>query len=146
LCCQQSLHADGHFFFDLGSRRRGFIHPDCCDQLFAELELDVMTPEEMLALTIEGPGLVGPESRLTAHLFDAAESLVASEELGKENSRLHKALPMIIGRPIDAAYRELVMINRQAMSPDEQMGDDLYYRFACRRRKIARELRLAGLF
>jgi cellulose biosynthesis protein BcsQ len=146
LCCQQSLHADGHFFFDLGSRRRGFIHPDCCDQLFAELELDEMTPEEMLALTIEGPGLVGPESRLTAHLFDADESLVASEELGKENSRLHKALPMIIGRPIDAAYRELVMINRQAMSPAEQMGDDLYYRFACRRRKIARELRLAGLF
>jgi cellulose biosynthesis protein BcsQ len=146
LCCRQSLHADGHFFFDLSSRRRGFIHPDCCDQLFAELELDVTTSEEILALTIEGPGLVGPESRLTAHLFDADESLLASEEFGKEKSLLHKALPMIIGRPLDAAYRELVIINRQAMSPAEQMDDDLYRRFSRRRRKIARELRLAGLF
>lgn len=146
LCCQQSLHADGHFFFDLSSRRRGFLHPDCCDQLFAELELDVVTSEEILALTIEGLGLVGPESRLTAHLFDADESLVASEELGKEKSRVHNTLPMIIGRPLDAAYRELVIINCQAMSPAEQMGDDLYRRFASRRRKIARELRLAGFF
>lgn len=105
-----------------------------------------MTSEEILALTIEGPGLVGPESRLTAHLFDADESLVASEELGKEKSRFHNALPMIIGRPLDAAYRELVIINRQVMSPAAQMGDDLYRRFAFRRRKIARELRLAGLF
>lgn len=146
LCCQQSLHTDGHFFFDLSSRRRGFIHTGCCDQLFAELELDVMSPEEILALTIEGPGLVGPESRLTAHLFDADENLVASEELGEGKGRLHKTLPMMIGRPIDASYRELVIINRQAISPAEQMGDDLYRRFACRRRKIARELRLAGLF
>jgi hypothetical protein len=146
LCCQQSLHADGHFFFDLSSRRRGFLHPDCCDQLFAELELDVVTSEEILALTIEGLGLVGPESRLTAHLFDADETLVASEDLGKEKSRVHNTLPMIIGRPLDAAYRELVIINCQAMSPAEQMGDDLYRRFASRRRKIARELRLAGFF
>ncbi len=146
LCCQQSLHADGHFFFDLSSRRRGFIHPDCCDQLFAELELDVMTHEEILALTIEGPGLFGPECRLTAHLFDADESLVASEDLGKEKSLLHKTLPMIIGRPVDAAYRELVLVNRKAISPAEQLGGDLYRSFALRRRKIARELRLAGLF
>jgi len=146
LCCQQSLHANGHFFFDLSSRRRGFIHPDCCDQLFTELELDVTTPDEMLVLTIEGPGLVGPESRLMAHLFAADESLVCSEEFGKEKSHLHKALPMMIGRPIDTAYRELVIINRQAMSPAAQLGDDLYRRFALRRRRIARELRLAGLF
>jgi cellulose biosynthesis protein BcsQ len=146
LCCQQSMHTNGHFFFDLNSRRRGFIHPDCCNQLFSELELDVITPEEILALTIEGSGLVGPESRLTAHLFDADESLVASEEFGKEESRLHKTLPMIIGYPIDAAYRELVLISRQAMNPADQMGDDLYRRFVCRRRKITRELRLAGLF
>ena len=100
----------------------------------------------MLALTIEGPGLVGPESRLTAHLFDADMTLLASEEFSEEKGRLHKTLPMIIGRPIDAAYRELVLINRQALSPSEQLGDELYRRFALRRHKIARELRLAGLF
>lgn len=146
VCCQQSLHAEGHFFFSLSSRRRGFIHPDCCDQFFAELELAIATSGEILALTIEGPGLVGPESRLTAHLFDADEGHVASEELGQEKSCLYKALPMMIGRPVDAAYRELVVINRQAIRPAEQMDDDLYHRFVCRRRKIARELRLAGLF
>jgi len=146
LCCQQSLHTDGHFFFDLSSRRRGFIHPDCYDKIFAALELDVTTPDEMVALTIEGPGLVAPECRLTAHLFDADESLVASEELDREKNHLSEGLSMMIGHPLDAAYRELVLVNREAISPAEQLGDDLYRRFALRRRKIARELRLAGLF
>jgi len=100
----------------------------------------------MVALTIEGPGLVGPECRLTAHLFDADESLVASEELDREKNHLSEGLSMMIGRPLDAAYRELVLVNREAISPAEQLGDDLYRRFALRRRKIARELRLAGLF
>jgi hypothetical protein len=145
-CCQESLHDDGHFFFDLVSRRRGFIHPDCCDKLLAELELDVTTPEGVLALTIEGPGLVGPESRLTAHFFDGVENLVASEEPGRDKGPLPEGLSVMIGRPLDAAYRELVLINREATSPAEQLADDLYHRFALRRRKISRELRLAGLF
>jgi cellulose biosynthesis protein BcsQ len=146
LCCQSSLHADGHFFFDLSSRRRGFIHPDCCDRIFAEFELDMAKPEEMLALTIEGPGLVGPEARMTAHLFDAEESLVVSEELDSEKNHLSEGLSMMMGRTIDAAYRELVLVNRKAGSPAEQLDDDLYRHFAFRRRRIARELRLAGLF
>ncbi len=146
VCCQHSLRADGHFFFDLSSRRRGFIHPDCCGRLIAELKLDTAKADEMLAFTIEGPGLVGPESRVTAHLFDADESLVASEELDREKNHLCEGLSMMIGRSLDAAYRELVLVNRKGLSPAEQLGDDLYRRFAFRRRKIARELRLAGLF
>jgi chromosome partitioning protein len=147
LCCRQSLSANGHFFFDLSSRRRGFIHPDCFDKVFAGLELDAAKSDEMLALTLEGPGLFGPECRLTVHFCDADKGLAASEELDlKGQKNLAELLSVVIGRPLDAAYRELVLINCETLSVDDQLGADNYSGFSLRRRKIARELRLAGLF
>lgn len=146
LCCRQSLHGEGHFFFDLGSRRHGFIHPECFDKIFFGLGLEDAQPGEMLALILEGPGLVGPECRLTAHSFDG-EGLVASEEVDHEEQKiLSESLSMMIGRSLDAAYRELVLVNREVLSIDALSADDGFKFFALRRRKIARELRLAGLF
>jgi len=145
-CAQQSLNYDGHFFFDLNSRRRGFLHPGCFEQLFSGLDLDPAMPIEMLALTIEGPGLIGAESRLAAYQFDAETSLVAGDVIDKGEDKLSEALSMMIGRPLDAAYRVLVLINCNLMSPAVQLSDDTYRYFSLRRREIARELRLAGLF
>ena len=145
-CCQQSLNHDGHFFLDLNSRRRGFLHHACFEQFFSGLDMDLEPPEETLALTIEGPGLVSAESRITAHLFDTDTNLAASVELDKEKKHLSEALAVMIGRPLDAAYRELVLINRNLMSPSVQLSDDHYRFFILRRRDVARELRLAGLF
>lgn len=145
-CARQSLNDDGHFFFDLNSRRRGFFHPDCFEQLFSGLDLDPATPDEMLALTIEGPGLVDAECRLAAYRFDAEARLVASDEIENGQDKYPEALSMMIGRPLDAAYRELVLVNRNLMSPAMQLSDGPYRSFSLRRREIARELRLASLF
>lgn len=145
-CCQQSLHSDGHFFFDLNSRRSGFIHPDCYAQLFSRLPLEPEKPDQLLALTIEGPGLVGPEIRLTAHQFVSDESLVSSHELDIDEDNLSATLSVMLGRPLDAAYRELVLVNVRVTQPAEQLGDDSCRYFSLRRRTVARYLRLSGLF
>lgn len=147
-CCRQSLLTAGHFYFDLRSRRRGFIHPSCFDQISDGLNLDDIDDlENLVALTIDGPGLLGPECRLTAHLFHTDGGIAVSNEIefyGRKS--LVELLSMITGQSLDAAYRELILVDRAILTADAQLADDAYRRFARRRRQIARELRHAGLF
>jgi chromosome partitioning protein len=148
LCGSHSASGGGHFYFDLRSRRRGFIHPAC----FARL-LDGFLPEaddgpvDLVALTIDGPGLVGPDCRVTAHLCNAEGELLGSEEVAL---RMHQKrgdwLAMITGRPLDAAYCELVLINRESGPAGRHLGADADREFTRKRRLIARELRHTGLF
>ena len=146
LCCRQSLADGGYFYFDLRSRRRGFIHPLCFERFHDDLKLDDDS-DNMVALTIDGPGLVGPECRLTMHLFDTDCGLVCSEEVDLvEQTHLVEWLSMMTGQSLDVAYRELILVNRVAQTAEAQLADSAYRRFALRRRKLARELRHAGLF
>ncbi len=148
LCVRHSLLDAGHFYFDLRSRRRGFIHPVCFEQVFDDLNQDAADGlNHLFALTIDGPGLIGPECRLTAHLFDTDEGLVGSEEIDLSGRKsLADLLSMITGQSLDAAYRELILVNRVTKTVDVQLADGAYRQFAMRRRQIARELRLAGLY
>jgi cellulose biosynthesis protein BcsQ len=148
LCGRHSLQDAGHFYFDLRSRRRGLIHPACFEYVSDDLNLDAADGlNQLLALTIDGPGLIGPECRLTAHLFDADEELVGSEEIDLSGRKsLADLLSMITGQSLDAAYRELILVNRVTQTVDAQLADGAYRQFAMRRRQIARELRHAGLF
>ena len=100
----------------------------------------------MVALTIDGPGLVGPDCRLTAHFCDAAGELLGSEELALRKRQPEGWLAMITGRPLDEAYRELVLINREPSPAGPQLGAEADRDFTRKRRLIARELRNAGLF
>ena len=147
-CCCQSLSGGGHFYFDLRSRRRGFIHAACFEQLYEEIDLDgAVHREALVALTIDGPGLVGPECRLMVHSFDLEEGVVDSEEVAvTPQSSLAGLLSMITGRSLDAAYRELILVNRVAQSAEAQLADGAYRHFTLQRRQVARELRSAGLF
>lgn len=148
LCCCQSLSDGGHFFFDLRSRRRGFIHPACFDQVLDDLNMeDVGDLDNLLALTIDGPGLVGPECRLTTHLCAADGELIDSEEVELNGRKsLVASLSMMTGRPLDAAYRELILVNLVAQTAETLLSESTRRDFALRRRQILRELRSAGLF
>jgi cellulose biosynthesis protein BcsQ len=148
LCCRQSLQDAGHFYFDLRSRRRGFIHPGCFEQISDDLNLgDAVDPDHLFALTIDGPGLVAPECRLTAHMFDSEGRLIDSEEVDLSGRQsLVDLLSMITGQSLDVAYREFILVDRVARNAAAQLADGAYRRFALRRRQIARELRDAGLF
>jgi hypothetical protein len=148
LCDRHSASDGGHFYFDMRSRRRGFIHPACFARLIDDLCPEgADRPVDLIALTIDGPGLVGPEYRLTAHLCDAAGELLDSEEVEvREGQRLGNWLAMMTGRPLDAAYRELVLINHEPSPMDHHLGAGADRDFARKRRLITRELRHAGLF
>jgi hypothetical protein len=148
VCCQASDAMDGHFFFDLRSRRRGYLHPDC----FAEICTD-MNPEifddrgGVIALTVDGPGLVGPDCRLSVHLFDDNGVLLDSENLVIEEAlTLKESVGIITGQPLDNAYRELVFLNGRVETVELQPGRAEGAIFLQKRRKITRELRQAGLF
>jgi cellulose biosynthesis protein BcsQ len=148
LCCRQSFPGIGHFYFDLRSRRRGFIHPDCfvkfCDYIGLVAEGE---QESLLALTIDGPGLVGAECRLSAHYCDADGGMVDSEEISLEQqASLVDSLTMMTGRSLDESYREFLLINCVAMTSVEQLAEDSYRSFVLSRRQVARELRHAGLY
>ena len=98
-------------------------------------------------MTIDGPGLVGPECRLTTHLFDTDGEPVASEEVDLDGqSTLVESLSMMTGRSLAEAYRELILVNRVVQSVEAQLTDDAYRNFTLRRRQIARELRDSGLY
>ena len=148
ICGRHSASDGGHFYFDLRSRRRGFIHPACFEGLFDDLNPDgAGSPVDLIALTIDGPGLVGPECRLTAHLCDATGELLGSEEIElRQQQKLGGWLAMMTGRPLEAAYRELILINREASPSGLHLGADADRDFARKRRRVARELRHAGLF
>ena len=146
LCSRQSLSDGGHFYFDLRSRRRGFMHPACFEQIADQLNA-ADEPGDLVALTLDGPGLVGPECRLTVHGFDLAGGLLDSEEVELDGQKtLADCMSMITGRSLDAAYRELIVLNRVVQPAETQLNDVAYRHFALRRRQVIRELRHAGLF
>ncbi len=154
LCCRQSLADDGHFYFDMRSRRRGFIHPSCFKQIFGDLCLygpdgscDADSLDSTVVLTVDGPGLVGPECRLTVHLCDTDGDLLESEEIELNGRKfLVESLEMMTGRPLDTTYRELIVVNSLATCADTQLAGDAYRSFVLRRRQVARTLRDASLF
>jgi cellulose biosynthesis protein BcsQ len=148
LCSHHSASHGGHFYFDLRSRRRGFIHPACFGRLLGDLTQDGADGSvDLIALTIDGPGLVGPECRLSAHTFDSAGGLFGSEEVElRQRPEWQNWLVMMTGRTLDAAYRELVLINSEASPAGPHLGADAERNFAHKRRLVARELRHAGLF
>jgi chromosome partitioning protein len=148
LCGRESVVNDGHFYSDLRSRRRGFIHPACFTELFNGLNLEESDAlGSLIALTLEGPGLVGSECRLTVHLTDAAGGLTSSEEIAlNARTSLRDSLATMTGRSLDEAYRELLLVSRIAQPAESRLSSDASRDFARSRRLLARELRHAGLF
>ena len=148
VCCLASDPGDGHFFFDLRSRRRGYVHPGCFAEVCAEMSSEIFDGRGgMIALTIDGPGLVGPDCRISVHLFDDNGELLESGSIAIEEAlALKDSVGFMIGQPVDSAYRELVFINAHVEKvelPQSRTEADLFLK---KLSKIARELRQAGLF
>jgi hypothetical protein len=81
------------------------------------------------------------------HQFDGGGSLVGSEEIELcDRKPLVEVLSMITGQSLDAAYRELILLNRVTQTANAQLANSAYRSFALRRGQVTRELRSAGLF
>lgn len=139
---------NGHFFFALCSRRRGYLHPGCYAKICTDMHPDIFTDRVgMIALTVDGPGLVDADCRLSVHLFDDHGDLLDSEHIMIEATAFLKdAVGFIAGQPIDNAYRELVLLNGHVETVELKPGRTPGSPFLQKRRKIIRELRQTGLF
>ena len=101
----------------------------------------------MIALTIDGPGLVGPDCRISVHLFDDNGELLESRSIAIEEAlALKDSVGFMIGQPVDSAYRELVFINGRVETVELPQSRTETGLFLKKLSKIARELRQAGLF
>ena len=148
VCCLGSDLRNGHFFFDLRSRRRGYVHPGCFAEICADMNPEIFDDRGgMIVLTVDGPGLVGPDCRLSVHLFDDSGGLLESASIVIEEAlTLKDSVGFMIGQPVDSAYRELVFLNGRVETVELQQGRAEAGLFLKKRRKITRELRQAGLF
>ena len=148
VCGHASVVGEGHFFFDLRSRRRGYIHPDCFDEIYVDMDPECVADRgDVIALTVDGPGLLDADRRLTVHLFNDNAELLASENiLLEESPPLKDSVGLITGQPIEQTRRDLVFFNARSESvgskPERKENGD----FLKKRRRITRELRQSGLF
>ena len=148
VCCRRADRTHGHMFFAFGSRRQGFVHPDCFQKVLAELGTQRPADEGgVMALVVDGPGLIGPDCRIAAHCFDAEAELFESTDVPADNvSLLTGSLSAMIGQPLQQAYRELVLLGLDVTASTWQAGTAEVRSFKQKRREIVRELRQAGLY
>lgn len=148
VCCLASDVSAGHFFFSLRSRRRGYVHPGCFVKICAAMNPELFEDcGGVIALTVEGPGLVAPDCRLAAHLFNDNGELLESETIVIEEAQtIKESVGCMIGQPMDRAYRELVFLNGHVEAVELRPGRTDAGLFLKNRRKITRELRQAGLY
>jgi hypothetical protein len=79
VCAGRATDNPGHAFFDLRSRRRGALHPDCFRAMLRGGEFDrPADADSLLVLELFGPGLVDEAAQLQLHLFDHADRPVTS--------------------------------------------------------------------
>ena len=148
VCCLNSLSDNGHFYFDLRSRRTGWLHPGCLADLFDRFELfSFDLADGLVALVIDGPGLLENEPRLSLHLFDVSGDLIVSESgrLSAEGG-VTELVEGMLGRPLQQAYHELLLVRLDRGDILEQLSPQGRSAWRGVRRKVMRELRLAGLF
>jgi cellulose biosynthesis protein BcsQ len=139
--CGKGAPGDGgHFFFDLRSRRRGLLHPPCLRALLRQTELKtLMMPERMLAFTLRGPGLVGPEADGILSLYDGEGEEIASERIGAMEG-YEDFWSGASGRPFAEIYRESLLISLETGTAEYFLEGEGRARFAGLRRRVLREM------
>jgi cellulose biosynthesis protein BcsQ len=139
-CGKGAFRAGGHFFFDLRSRRRGLLHPRCLNALLRETELkSLMMPEGMLAFSLRGPGLVGPEADGTLSLYDGEGEEIASERIGATED-YEDFWRGASGRPFAELYRESLLVSLETGTAEFFQEGEGRARFVGLRRRVLREM------
>ncbi|MDT8442068.1 MAG: ParA family protein [Desulfuromonadales bacterium] len=148
VCCRQSFAEGGCRFFDLRSRRWGLLHATCLEELLEPFELSGLEMSDgLLALAIDGPGLVDAEPHMALHLFDRDGAFVVSEQILPERQATFTPLLTVLwSRSVEQAWRELILIDRTSQGPDQPSAVTGHDRLRSLRRRLLRELRQAGLF
>ena len=147
ICDMGSVMTLGHFFLNLRSRRWGFIHGECFDNVVNAIPEHFEQEGCAVAFSFDGPGFLGPECHLSTYRLDSAGSLCENIELNEKAAQTVKEiLAKLSGHPLENICRETVLIEMK-MNPAEQDMENISENpLMLRRRKMLQELRHAGLF
>ncbi|MEJ2698664.1 MAG: ParA family protein [Desulfuromonadales bacterium] len=140
--CGNGLGSEkGHFFQDLHSRRRGFLHPSCLLEILHQTEIEDSGPSAgMLVLRTTGPGVAGPEAEMAIHVFDGEGKEVAMARGNPTHPPFDTLLPAASGRLWEELCRELLLISLEEDRPEAFLAGQGNRRFAAQRRKVLREI------
>ena len=141
-CGKRAPLEGGHFFHDLRSRNRGFLHAGCLKDLLRETELEtLLTPAGVLAFTLRGPGLVGPEAESHLSLYDAEGEEVGVERTGNpEGGPFELFWRGATGRTFEELYREYLLVSLETAPAEYFLAGEGRSRFAGLRRRVLREI------
>lgn len=141
LCSENSLEGGGHFYFDLRSRRCGFLHQGCLKQLTESFE-GMMLAEvgSDLAISLTGPGVVGPGPDATCHLVDAEGELAVSEQVDCEEGRVRSTFEGMTGRAVEEWHRETVLLELEPRCLADFAGEQAWQAWRKRRSRRLRAL------
>jgi chromosome partitioning protein len=138
-------YADGHagaLFFDLRSRRRGFLHPDCLRRLLAGSELQLLLGDQgTLALQVAGRGLEGGLTDIHLTLFDAEGQKQVSEKLPDVASHdLDTFLRQATGSEEEEWLAETLLVVMDRLPPRRLLAEEWRGRLAQLRRNVLQDL------
>jgi cellulose biosynthesis protein BcsQ len=141
VCGEPAPGAAAHLFFDLRSRRRGLLHPECFEMLAEGHDGSQFSgPDDLLVLELTGPGMLDEGAGLQLHRFDASDRLVASEQVADPGlSPFRVVLEELTGRDWQTARREWVLLTGVVGPLTESTRQAAWRALAARRRSVLRE-------
>ncbi|MCK4535838.1 MAG: ParA family protein [Desulfuromonadales bacterium] len=140
-CRKHSLDGPGHFYFDLRSRRCGFIHPQCLGDMTENLEALLLADDEGgLAISVAGPGTFGPDPEISSHLIDLHGNLSVSEQIRFDDTGVKGGLEGMTGRAFEEWHRETILLELKPRSLETFAGTDGWMAWRERRSRMLRAL------
>ena len=142
ICSTLSIDGQGYFYFDLRSRRCGFLHPDCLPVMTGQLQ-DLLLGDAggSLAIRVDGAGFVGDEPEIYCHLLDAEGAVLGSGQIGAGNGAVHAGLEGMTGRKSGEWQREAILLELQLQRVADFAGEQAWQDWRRRRRKLLQGFR-----
>ncbi|BCR04499.1 hypothetical protein DESUT3_15680 [Desulfuromonas versatilis] len=140
VCGRPSGGQEGYFFQDLRSRRKGFFHRECLDDLLAETEAAPLLPERgMLVFATDEEGQDGTCIAFRLHLLDEAGEEIACELLRvRAEGDWARLWQGATGRLPEELYRDHLTLMVGESEPAGLLADPGFGRFAAARRQALR--------
>ena len=112
-CMRDSLQVPGHFFFDLRSRRCGFLHPECLHDFAENLGLGELKlgSDAALGFRLEGAGMLDADADAVCCEIDAAGGVGLSEPLDIRQAKFRSFLEAMIGRRMEDWHQEAILLD-----------------------------------
>ena len=141
--CQRPAGGEiaGHFFFDLRSRRSGFLHPDCLQLRISNLEFDMTLGGGSLALRLTGPGMLDFEAEALCARFDGDGQAESSARLDLSQAETRAWLEAMTGRLLEDWRHETILLELSKRRLDDFVDEPFGTAWRHRRKALLQTLR-----